>query len=116
MHYYAGIPIACTNFITDALTKGGNSDTSEIYALSLQEGFGVVGLQNENTMGNPPTAPTPARTLLPGPRVIQIGPMETKDGKKWRVRWYLSLSPPIYCAASHALTASESKEGLGDRG
>ena len=41
--YYSGIPIAATNFITDTLTKGGSTDTSEIYAVSLAEGFGVVG-------------------------------------------------------------------------
>jgi hypothetical protein len=89
--YYAGIPIATTNFIGDALTKGGSTDCSEIYALSLAEGFGVVGLQNEKTMVTL-ERPDTGNVLLPGPNVIQVGPMETKDAQKWRVRWYSAIA------------------------
>ncbi len=89
--YYSGIPIATTNFIGDALTKGTSTDCSEIYAVSLQEGFGVVGLQNERTM-TPIDRPDTGRILLPGPQVVPIGPMETVDANKWRVRWYASLA------------------------
>ena len=89
--YYAGIPIATTNFIGDALTKSTSTDCSEIYAMSLAEGFGVVGLQNEKTMVALERPDTGA-ILLPGPSVIQIGPMETKDAQKWRVRWYSAIA------------------------
>jgi hypothetical protein len=89
--YYAGIPIATTNFIGDAITKGGSTDCSEIYALSLAEGFGVVGLQNEKTMVTL-ERPDTGNVLLPGPNVIQVGPMETKDAQKWRVRWYSAIA------------------------
>ncbi len=89
--YYANIPIATTNFIGDSLTKGASTDCSEIYALSLAEGFGVVGLQNEKTMVALERPDTGAM-LLPGPNVIQVGPMETKDAQKWRVRWYSAIA------------------------
>ena len=89
--YYSGIPIAATNFITDTLTKGGSTDTSEIYAVSLAEGFGVVGLQNENTMESV-DRPDTGVIRLPGPQVVQIGPMETVDAIKWRVRWYSAIA------------------------
>ena len=89
--YYANIPIATTNFIGDALTKGSSSDCSEIYALSLAEGFGVVGLQNEKTMMLL-ERPDSGSVLLPGPQVVQVGPMESKDAQKWRVRWYSAIA------------------------
>jgi hypothetical protein len=89
--YYANIPIATTNFIGDALTKGSSSDCSEMYALSVAEGFGVVGLQNEKTMVLL-ERPDSGAILLPGPQVIQVGPMETKDAQKWRVRWYAAIA------------------------
>jgi hypothetical protein len=89
--YYSGIPIACTNFIGDALTKGTSTDCSEVYAVSLQEGFGVNGLQSEKTM-EVLERPDTGRLLLPGPRVVSVGHMETKDAQKWRVRWYSALA------------------------
>ena len=91
IEYYSGIPIATTNFIGDALTKGTSTDCSEIYAVSLQEGFGVVGLQNEKTM-QAIERPDTGRILLPGPQVVPIGPMETVDANKWRVRWYTAIA------------------------
>ena len=89
--YYSGIPIAATNFIGDALTKGGTVDCSEIYAVSLAEGFGVVGMQNEGTMQSV-ERPDTGVMRLPGPQVVQIGPMETVDANKWRVRWYTAIA------------------------
>jgi hypothetical protein len=89
--YYAGIPIATTNFISDALTKGGNNDCSEIYAVSLADGLGVVGLQNEKTMEFV-DRPDTGRIALPGPNVIQVGPMEAYDAIMWHVRWYASIA------------------------
>ncbi len=89
--YYSGIPIATTNFISDALTKGLSADCSEVYAASLSDGFGVVGLQNERSMVSV-ERPDTGRLLLPGPNVLQVGPMESKDAQKWRVRWYSSLA------------------------
>jgi hypothetical protein len=89
--YYSNIPIATTNFIGDALTKSTSTDCSEIYAVSLAEGFGVIGLQNEKTM-TPVDRPDTGQILLPGPNVIQVGPMETKDAQMWRVRWYSAIA------------------------
>ncbi len=59
--------------------------------MSLAEGFGVVGLQNEKTMV-PADRPDTGQVLLPGPNVIQVGQMETKDAQKWRVRWYSAIA------------------------
>ncbi len=89
--YYAGVPIAVSNFIGDALTKSTSTDCSEIYALSLAEGFGVVGLQNERTM-QAVERPDSGRLMLPGPQVVSIGAMESKDASKWRVRWYAAVA------------------------
>ncbi|MCL4505032.1 MAG: hypothetical protein M1434_10300 [Chloroflexi bacterium] len=89
--YYSGIPIAVTNVIGDALTKSTSTDCSEIYAASLAEGFGVVGLQNERTM-QAVERPDSGRLMLPGPQVVQIGAMESKDASKWRVRWYSAVA------------------------
>jgi hypothetical protein len=36
--------------------------------------------------------PDTGAMLLPGPNVIQVGPMETKDAQKWRVRWYSAIA------------------------
>ncbi|HEY3289319.1 MAG TPA: hypothetical protein VGK87_04250 [Anaerolineae bacterium] len=91
IEYYSGIPIATTNFIGDALTKGISTDCSEVYAVNLQEGFGVVGLQNEKTM-QVIERPDTGRLFLPGPQVVPVGPMETVDANKWRVRWYTSIA------------------------
>ncbi len=89
--FYSGIPIATTANIGDALTKGTSLDCSEIYAVSLAEGFGIVGLQNEKTM-QALERPDTGSILLPGPQVVQVGPMETKDANKWRVRWYSAIA------------------------
>ena len=36
---------------------------------------------------------TPAIDVtVPGPQVIDIGQMETKDAKKYRVRWYSGMA------------------------
>jgi hypothetical protein len=88
---YAGIPIAISNHITDTLTKGTSTDCSEIYAVSLQPGTGVVGLQGE-TGSETIERPDVGTLTLPGPQVIDLGPSETVDARRYRVRWYAALA------------------------
>lgn len=88
---YAGVPIAINNHIGDALTKGTSTDCSEIYAVNLTPGIGVAGLQGEagsETLDRPDIG----TIRLPGPQVIDLGPSETKDAKRYRVRWYTAIA------------------------
>jgi hypothetical protein len=85
-----GVPIAIMDRIGDGLTKGSSSVASEIYCCDLTPGYGVNGLQNEKTMQRV-VLPTGQVIMVPGPQVIEIGPMETKDAKKYRVRFYAGL-------------------------
>lgn len=91
VQYYAGIPIAISNYIGDNLIKGAATNASEIYAVSLQPGVGVVGLQGESgseTLERPDVGVI----RLPGPQVIDLGPSETTDARRYRVRWYAALA------------------------
>lgn len=85
-----GVPIVPMDTIGNALTKGSSSVASEIYACDITPGYGVLGLQNEKTMAR---MQTPAIDVtVPGPQVIDLGQMETKDAKKYRVRWYSGMA------------------------
>jgi len=89
--YYAGIPIAISQWIGDNLTKGTSNDCSEIYAISLQPSVGVVGLQGE--AGSLTIERPDLGTLtLPGPQLVDLGPSETTDAKRYRVRWYVAIA------------------------
>ena len=72
--FYDGVPIGVNDYISEAQTQGTASDASAIYALQFGEG-GVVGL----------TGPG-------GLTVERVGPLETKDATRVRVKWYVALA------------------------
>ncbi len=71
--YYDGIPIAISDWISDAQTKGNQSASSMIYAMSFGEGA-IAGLHNG------------------GIQVEDIGRLETKDATRHRIKWYCGLA------------------------
>ncbi|MCX6013966.1 MAG: phage major capsid protein [Chloroflexi bacterium] len=74
INLYNGIPIGCSEWISDALTVGASSDCSTIYTLQFGEGA-IAGL----------TGPG-------GLMVERIGSLESKDATRTRVKWYVSLA------------------------
>lgn len=74
VHYYDGIPLGVSDWISDAKTVGTSSDCSTIYAFQGGEGA-VSGL----------TSPG-------GLQVERVGSLETKDASRLRVKWYASLA------------------------
>lgn len=74
VQYYDGIPIATSDFISDAQTVGTSTDCSTIYAVQFGEG-GLAGL----------TSPG-------GLQVERIGSLEEKDATRTRIKWYASLA------------------------
>jgi HK97 family phage major capsid protein len=72
--FYDGVPVAVSDYISDAKTVGSSSDCSTIYALQLGEGA-VAGL----------TSPG-------GLQVETVGSLETKDATRTRVKWYVALA------------------------
>lgn len=78
--YYDGIPVIESDFITDTETiasatfsaKTGGASTS-IFAVKVGEGL-LAGLTNG------------------GIQVENVGALETKDARRWRCKWYVSLA------------------------
>lgn len=74
VQYYDGIPVGVNDWISDAQTVGTSSDCSTVFAYQAGEG-GLVGL----------TSPG-------GLHVERVGNLETKDARRTRVKWYVSLA------------------------
>ncbi len=74
VQYYDGVPVAVSDYISDAKTVGSSTDCSTVYAMQLGEGA-VAGL----------SAPG-------GLQVETIGSLETKDATRTRVKWYVALA------------------------
>lgn len=74
VQFYDGIPVATSDFISDAQTVGTSTDCSTIYAVQFGEG-GLAGL----------TSPG-------GLQVERIGSLEEKDATRTRIKWYASLA------------------------
>ncbi len=74
VEYYDGIPIGVNDWISDEQTVGSNEDCSTLFAYQAGEG-GLVGL----------TSPG-------GLQVERVGNLETKDARRTRVKWYVSLA------------------------
>jgi hypothetical protein len=74
VQWYDGVPVAVSDFISDAKTVGSSTDCSTIYAMQLGEGA-LAGL----------TAPG-------GLMVEDVGSLETKDATRTRVKWYVSMA------------------------
>ena len=71
---YDGIPVEVSDWVPDTETLGTGTALSSIYALRLNEADGLVGLQNG------------------GLEVVDIGQLESKDGTRVRIRWYVGLA------------------------
>jgi HK97 family phage major capsid protein len=78
--FYDGIPVLESDFMldTEALTSGAYSaktggTTSSIFAVRVGEGE-LAGLTNG------------------GIQVEEVGALETKDARRWRCKWYVSLA------------------------
>lgn len=84
------IPIGIVDKIGNALTKGSSSVTSEIYCMDLTPGYGVSGLQHGKQMAKF-VRPEGEPIMIPGPQVTTLGPMESKDANKYRVKFYAGL-------------------------
>ena len=72
--FYAGIPVGVSDFISDGETHGTANNASRVYAVQFGEGA-VAGLQGPG-----------------GLQVERVGPLETKDAVRWRIKWYVGLA------------------------
>lgn len=74
---YSGIPILLNDFISEAVTKGTNTDTTSIYAVRFNESDGLHGVYGGNDVGM---------------RVIEIGQLQGRDATRTRIKWYVCLA------------------------
>ena len=74
VQYYDGIAIGVNDWISDTQTVGTSADCSAVFAYQAGEGS-LVGL----------TSPG-------GLQVEPVGNLETKDARRTRVKWYVSLA------------------------
>lgn len=77
---YSGVPIFRNDYIPIDGTKGGSTDTTQIFAGTFDDGSrsnGVAGLTARNAAGI---------------NVVDVGESETKDERIWRVKWYAGLA------------------------
>ncbi|MGI8549579.1 MAG: major capsid protein [Dehalococcoidia bacterium] len=72
--YYNGIPVGVSDYINDGATVGTSSNCSTIYAMQFGEGR-IAGLQGAG-----------------GLQVERVGPVQTKDAIRWRIKWYSSVA------------------------
>lgn len=74
--FYDGIPVLVSDFIadTEAADDGSGSTFSSIYAIHFSPADGLVGLTNG------------------GIEAIDVGPLETKDASRVRIRWYVGMA------------------------
>ena len=74
--FYDGIPVLVSDFIadTEAADNGSGSTFSSVYALHFSPADGLVGLTNG------------------GIEAIDVGPLETKDASRVRIRWYVGIA------------------------
>jgi hypothetical protein len=72
--FYDGIPVHVSDFEPDTETEGTETAASSIYAIHFSESDGLVGLQNG------------------GIEAIDVGQLESKDGARVRIRWYVGLA------------------------
>lgn len=77
---YRNVPIFRNDYIPTNQTKGGSSNTTTIFAGTLDDGsrqHGIAGLTAEKQSGI---------------AVVDVGESETKDERIWRVKWYSGLA------------------------
>lgn len=71
---YDGIPLAVHDDISDSETVGTSTDCSIIYALR----FGADAISGITAPG--------------GLQVEEVGQLETKDARRWRIKWYAAMA------------------------
>ncbi len=71
--YYDGIPVLVDDFIPDNETLGTGTSLSSIYAVKFGPS-GLMGLENGGIV------------------IEEVGALETKNARRWRVRWYCGLA------------------------
>lgn len=71
--FYDGIPLVIDENIPVNVTTGTSTDTASIYALKLGA-EGVLGFENGQ-----------------GIQVDEVGPLETKDAERSRIKWYATI-------------------------
>lgn len=77
---YRGVPIFRNDYTPINQMKGGSSNTTTIFAGTLDDGsrqHGLAGLTAERQSGI---------------NVVDVGESETKDERIWRVKWYSGLA------------------------
>ncbi len=73
VEFYDGIPIVVDDNISDTLTVGTSTDCSQVFACQFGYGRGLMGLMNGMIQAD------------------DIGPLETKDAYRTRIKWYVGL-------------------------
>jgi len=74
---YRGVPILKNDFIPITQTQGTETAATTVFMIALDEDEGLTGLMSSNRMGID---------------VVDVGPVQNKDARRWRVRWYASLA------------------------
>ena len=70
-----GIPIGVTDYQPDTEVQGSSGSVcSSVYAVQFGEGR-VCGIQGAG-----------------GLQVERVGPVQTKDAIRWRIKWYVGLA------------------------
>lgn len=72
--FYNGIPIGVSGYVNDGATVGSSANCSTIYAVQFGEGR-IAGLQGAGSL-----------------QVERVGPLQTKDAIRWRIKWYTSVA------------------------
>ena len=72
--FYDGIPVEASDWLPDNETQGTGTSLSSMYAIHISEADGLVGLQNG------------------GIEAVDVGQLESKDGVRVRIRWYVALA------------------------
>jgi HK97 family phage major capsid protein len=88
---YDGIPVEIDDNILDTYTYGSSGAVcSRIYAVQFGMGRGVIGFENG------------------GLQVEPVGPLETKNARRWRLKWYVTavLQRPLGAAVLGAINGS----------
>jgi hypothetical protein len=72
---YDGIPLLVDDFILDSYAYGSSGNVcSRIYAAQFGQGRGVTGYENGGIVVEP------------------VGALETKNARKWRIKWYCTIA------------------------
>lgn len=77
---YRGVPIFRNDYLPTNQTKGGSSDTTTIFAGTLDDGsrqHGIAGLTADRQSGI---------------NVVDVGESEFRDERIWRIKWYSGLA------------------------